>query len=299
MLPLRQLEAFHAVVINGSMTEAAKSLRISQPAVSRLVSTLEETVGFRLFKRMSGGLRPTPEASYLFDEVEKALAHLNHITRLAEDLQDLKMGHLRVACLPGFATSLLPRVLAQFLKSRPGLTLTLEPRAPNRIEEWVAARQFDVGLSEGFQENPAVVSEPILIRTVCVVPKKHKLSKKKSLTAADLRDVPMIVTNREHKIFLALKEQFRQAGVPLQISAETRQFAPACIMASEGLGVSVVSEIDAREYENEHLVVIPFYPIIPFEINVLFPAYMPRSIVTLEFVEAFKQSINSFRIDTG
>ena len=129
-LPLRQLEAFHAVVVDGSMTKAAGSLNISQPAVSRLVAALETAVGFQLFKRLSGRLHPTPEAKYLFDEVEKALANLNHISRLTENLQDLKKGHLRVACLPGFATSLLPRVLARFLKERPGLTLTLEPRAP-------------------------------------------------------------------------------------------------------------------------------------------------------------------------
>ena len=90
-LPFRQLEAFHAVVANGSMTRAA-ALMISQPAISRLVAALEESIGFPLFQRLSGRLRPTPEARYLFDEVELALAHLNHISRLTEDLQDQKRG---------------------------------------------------------------------------------------------------------------------------------------------------------------------------------------------------------------
>ena len=61
-----------------------------KPAVSRLVTALEEKVGFRLFKRVATGLRPTPEAGYLFNEVEKALANLNHIARMTEDLQDRK-----------------------------------------------------------------------------------------------------------------------------------------------------------------------------------------------------------------
>ena len=94
VLPLRQLEAFHAVVVNGSVTHAAESLRISQPATSRLIASLEETVGFPLFKRVASGLRPTPEAGYLFDEVEKALSNLNHISRMTEDLQGRKMGIL-------------------------------------------------------------------------------------------------------------------------------------------------------------------------------------------------------------
>ncbi|MFT5115101.1 MAG: DNA-binding transcriptional LysR family regulator [Parasphingorhabdus sp.] len=295
-LPLRQLEAFHAVVVNGSMTKAATSLNISQPAVSRLVASLEAAVGFQLFKRLSGRLRPTPEAGYLFDEVEKALANLNHISRLTENLQDLKKGHLRVACLPGFATSLLPRVLARFLKERPGLTLTLEPRAPERIQEWISARQFDVGLSESFEQNPAIESETLLVRTVCVIPKGHKLAEKKVIKARDLHDTPLILTYRDHKIYLELQERFRADGVELRGIVETRQFATACIMVSEGLGAAIVSEIDAMEFASADLVVLPFEPVIPFEINILFPAYMPRSIATLEFVEAFKLAMQPFCI---
>ena len=293
-LPLRQLEAFHAVVAAGSMTRAAEVLGISQPAVSRLVASLEENINFPLFKRLSGRLRPTPEARYVFDEVEKTLAHLKQISRLTEDLQDLKKGHLRIACLPGFATSFLPRLLAQFLKERPGLKLTLEPRTPERIQEWISARQFDVGLSESFEKNPAIESETLSIRTVCVIPEGHDLAKKNIIRANDLDAIPLIVHNLEHKISRTLQEQFRAAGAEFKSLVETRQFAPACIMVSEGLGVSIVSEIDAREYVGRGLVIKPFEPVIPFEINILYPSYMPRSIATLEFVELFKLSMEPF-----
>ncbi len=295
-LPLRQLEAFHAVVANGNMTRAAKFLHISQPAVSRLVASLEDNLGFPLFQRLSGRLRPTPEARVLFDEVEKALTHLNHISQLGADIQDRKAGHLRVACLPGFATSLLPRVLARFLDERPGLTLTLEPRAPERIQEWISAQQFDVGLSEQFEPNPAISSEAINIRTVLVAPQGHPLAGKKVVTPMDLDGLPMIHNARDHVIYRALRQAFEAAGAEFQGLVETRQFAPACIMVAEGYGVALVSEIDAREYENEGLVIRPFKPAIPFQINILYPAYMPRSIVTLEFVDAFKKSLQPFQL---
>ena len=295
-LPLRQLEAFHAIVINGNMTKAAKFLKISQPAVSRLVASLEESLGFPLFQRLSGRLRVTPEARAIFDEVEKALANLNHISKLSEDIQGKKAGHLRVACLPGFATSLLPRVLARFLNERPGLTVTLEPRAPERIQEWVSAQQFDVGLSEHFEENPAIESEAILIRTVCVAPRNHPLADKKVVTPKDLDGLPLIHINRAHGLHIALQQAFDAAGAELKGFVETRQFAPACIMVAEGCGVSLVSAIDAHEYENHGLVIRPFKPDIPFQINILYPAYMPRSIATREFVEDFKQSLEPFRL---
>jgi len=267
---------------------------ISQPAVSRLIGSLEETLGFPLFERLAGRLRPTPEARIIFDEVEKALANLNHISRLMEDIQDNKAGRLRIACLPGFATSLLPRVLASFLRDRPGLSLTFEPRTTQKIQEWISAQQFNVGLSDMFEETPSIVSESIFVRTVFIAPEGHPLAAKKVVTPKDMDGIPMIHGNRNQITYSSIRKAFNSAGAEFNGIVETRLFATACIMVTEGLGVSIVSEIDAREYENQGLVIRPFEPTIPFQINILYPAYMPRSIATREFVGAFKQSLKPF-----
>jgi DNA-binding transcriptional LysR family regulator len=293
-LPLRQLEAFHAVVVNGSITNAAIYLEISQPAVSRLIASLEDTLTFPLFQRISGRLRVTPEARVIFDEVEKTLANLNHISRLMEDIQDKRSGHLRVTCLPGFATSLLPRVLARFLKERPGLVLSFEPRTPEKIQELISAQHFNIGLSERFDETPAIQSESILVRTVFIGPKGHPLAAKNVVTPNDLDDLPMIHCYRDEIIYGSILKAFNSVGAKFNGIVETRQFATACIMVVEGLGVSIVSEIDAREYEDQGLVIRPFEPAIPFQINILYPAYMPRSIATREFVDDFKRSLEPF-----
>lgn len=298
-LPLRQLEAFRAVVANGSMTKAAGYLKISQPAVSRLIASLEESLGFSLFQRGRGLLQPTTEARFLFDEVERALANLEHISRLTKDIQARKAGHLRLACLPGFGTSLLPRVLARFLKERPGITVNFEPDKPDRIVEWVIAQQYDVGITEQFEGHPAIQHEVIPIRTVCVLPAGHPLSAKKKITPRDLDGLPIIHGNREHIFYRALREAFDVQGVEFRSSVETRQFAPACIMVAEGLGVSIVSEIDAREYESDGLLIKPFVPAIPFHVSILYPAHLPRSMLTHEFVEVFKQSLAPFRLKGG
>ncbi len=295
-LPLRQLEAFHAIVATGNATKAAAMLKVSQPAVSRLVASLEKNLGFKLFERRSGRLCPTPEARALFDDVERALANLKHISRLTKDIQAKKTGHLRVACLPGFARSLLPRVLARFLNERPGITLTLDPRDPEKIVEWVSAQQYDLGITDQVAANPALEHERFLIRTVCILPLDHALANRETITPRDLHEVPLIHKDRTHFVFTALKQAFAQADATLKSLVETLQFAPACIMVAQGCGVSVVSEIDAREYEREGLVIRPFRPSIPFEINVIYPAYMPRSIVTREFVEEFKKSLAPFRL---
>ena len=63
---IRQIKAFHATIVFGSVSKAASSLGLTQPAVSKLLKNLEETVNYQLFDRVNGRVNPTPEARYLF-----------------------------------------------------------------------------------------------------------------------------------------------------------------------------------------------------------------------------------------
>src|SRR3546814_18341 len=70
---LRQLEAFRAVMVTRSITQAAQSMHLSQPAVSKLIADLEYAIGFKLFVRTKGSaLTVTPEAEYFYHEVERS-----------------------------------------------------------------------------------------------------------------------------------------------------------------------------------------------------------------------------------
>lgn len=64
------MEAFRAIMREGTVTDAAKLLGLSQPSATELLKHTETKLGFRLFDRFKGRLRPTPEAHVLFEEVE-------------------------------------------------------------------------------------------------------------------------------------------------------------------------------------------------------------------------------------
>ena len=291
---LRQLEAFHAVIARGNVTKAAQSLEISQPAVSRLIADLRDALGFQLFERVNRQLLPTEEAKTLFNEVDRVLGNLNQISKLAHNIHNSRVGHLRLACLPGFATSLLPRLLAEFLRERADVTLTLEPDRPERIVDWIVGHQFDIGITSGFTGHPAIEHEQLKIRSVCILPKHHPLAKKSVITPKDLNGIPMILSKRDSFFHHQLRAAFTSSGAELNSWVEARQFGTACIMVSRGVGVAVVSEIDALEYPD--LEVRPFKPATPHIINILLPANVPRSTVTTDFIDAFKQSIKPFQV---
>ncbi len=297
MIRLRQLEAFRAVMITGGATAAAGMLNISQPAVSRLISNLEQSVEFQLFDRRHGRLLPTVEADFLFNEVERAIANLEHISQLSDDIRNQKAGHLRIACLPGFATSLLPDVVAEFLRERPQVTMSFQTRSSTRVREWIAAQQYDVGIADEFDGHSAINHESIDIRTVCVLASDHPLVARNSISAQDLDGVPMITPDRDNVFYHALKRAFDSASVTLNQRIEARQFATACLLAAKGVGAAVVSSIDAAEYVGDGLVIRPFKPDLPFRLDLLYPKYHPQSLLLQDFVHHFRNSLDPFIFD--
>ena len=288
---IRQLQAFNSVASLGSVTGAAAQLDISQPAVSRLLSSFSNSVGFTLFTRHHGRLEPTPEARYLLTEVQQVLEGLQRLETLKRDIPERTAGHLRIACLPGFATSHLPQVLSRFLDKKPGVTITLEPDRPERIMEWIIGEQYDCGITDGRPRHPATESNSYQIRTVCIFPKGHPLGQKTEIWPEDITSEKVIHTRRDGAFFSVLEQVFSSRGVKLPTWIETRQFTAACTLVSQGAGVSVVSELDAVQFLDKNVEMRPFRPIVPHTLSVVRPITTSPSIITLEFIEAFVASI--------
>lgn len=293
-LRLRQLQAFREVSRFGSMTGAAEQLKISQPAVSRLLSSFGDSVGFALFSRADGRLVPTQESRYLLAEVERLLDSLDHIEELTQDLTNRRAGHLRIACLSGFASVHLPQVLARFLSDRPNVTAVLEPDRPERILEWIIQDQYNCGITDGFTAHPAVESQTINIRTVCILPAGHRLAEKNEIMPEDLVNERLIHTRRESQFFQELQSCFNRRGVNMPSWMEARQFSTACLLVSEGSGVSVVSALDAHNYQSENLLVKPFHPTLSHHLSILHPTHTPISMLTIDFIETFIESLAPF-----
>jgi DNA-binding transcriptional LysR family regulator len=112
MLRIRQLEALSAVISTGSISGAARALGVSQPAMSRLISDLSKNFEFNLFSKRDGQLKPTQEILLLYPDIERVLELMKNIQHTSSEINERKAGHLKIACLPGFATNHLPNVVA-------------------------------------------------------------------------------------------------------------------------------------------------------------------------------------------
>src|SRR5207237_10481954 len=95
MLNPRQVEAFRAVMTTGSVTSAATTMHVTQPAVSRLIRDLEVALKLALFERRGNRLAPTAEAGHLFAERARTFVGLSRMSQLAGEWRARRAGAVR------------------------------------------------------------------------------------------------------------------------------------------------------------------------------------------------------------
>ena len=144
----RYIEVFRAVMTAGSVTGAADLLHSSQPTASRELARLESLLGYALFERLQGRLRPNARALALWDEVQRSWQGLERVVDRAVALGRSDAVQLSVLCLPALAHALLPGAAARLLQACPHARLSVTPQESPLLEEWMSAQRFDLGLGE-------------------------------------------------------------------------------------------------------------------------------------------------------
>ncbi|MFY1712977.1 LysR family transcriptional regulator [Tritonibacter mobilis] len=296
---IRQLQALNILAESGTMSLTAKAMNISQPAVSRLLADLSKELGYPLFSRSGRRLTLTREAQYLLPEIQRIFGAMGQIRNLRQNIQAGTSGHLKIACLPGFSTSHLPGVVADFLSARPETTVTIEPDRPERILDWVIGEQYDCGITDGFRSHHALDSKTIPIRCVCVFPEGHRLASKSIIHPEDLAGERIAHDRFGSEFYLRLRDILDAAGIAMDNFIETRQFTCACELAAKGVCVSVVSELDAKQYAGRGVGFRPFSANITHQLSLVWPNHKSTSILTLEFLGLFEKSLQPFALLEG
>ena len=291
---VRQLRCFETVMALGTATEAAAALGISQPAVSLAIASLEKELGFVLFERVKGRLKPTREAQFLLDDAKSAIGALERAGQTARAIRSRTHGNLVIASYPGIALEFLPRVLSKFLKSRPGVRVELLSRSSHVIHELIPAQSFDVAIADLPVNRQDVLTRAISLECVCVLPKRHALARKRFIEPEDLDGMPFFSLFKEHLIYYRVASAFAAANAHWNVVAECRFFASACAFVAQSWGASIVDPITANDFAHRGVVARPFRPSIVYDIGILLPMRRPQSRLTKDFIAEVEREIQSY-----
>jgi DNA-binding transcriptional LysR family regulator len=285
---LRELEIFRAIMVGGSISEAARILNVSQPAISTALRHAEDRMGVVLFHRERGRIIPTPEALKLYAEVESLFKKLSAIRKLAEGLRDTGSGIISIASTPTLTYAFLSKAIARFRIARPGVRVLLEVTHTQHTVELAAAGQINLGFIHAPLENPAVQSEKLATsEMICVLPKDHELAGRAWLGPKDLCRYP-IITNMRNSIASRVEEAFREVSIERDFAIACNHTMTVFMMVEAGAGIGLVDPWVRREMFPS-LLRKPFRPRITLSPRAIFQRSQPLSPLAREFLEAVRE----------
>ena len=305
---LKQLTAFREVMLTGSVSEAARNLLRTQPAISAQIAALEDDVGLKLFERRGGRLHPVPEAFYLLEEATAIIDRLNAADRTMKGIRGLKEGTIQMVSMPGPSAFLLPDLIARFVQHRERVKVSLIARSSIQVQQLIAAQQYDVGLADvgfaGFDESPLVDHDILRQQCLCAMPAGDELASKKIITARDLSGKSMATLYEEHPNFIQTKAAFAEVDAVFNPRFEAQYFIPLLTYVERGLAYAIADPMAARSYGlyrgNDATVVFrPFMPAVYLVSSIMVPNHRPPSNLVQVFIAELRSELRTMMANFG
>lgn len=297
---LRRYVVFRAVIDTGSVSAAAKLLRLAQPAVSRHIKDLEGELRVSLFDRTRKRLVPTADALALYQQTRAALANVEQFLDRARDLTNKREAPLRIACAPLFSTVAISRLVQRVRAQHPTASFTVIVRDPTIVTQMVASGDADIGLC-----GIATASQTLDVRKllsaelICAIPAGHPLAQRRVIEASALKDVPFIALAQEVTPIVATAKLLQREKVEPLTVVETQRTHTVYSLVADGIGVSLVEPLTALAYPADKVVIRPFLPAVEISYDVILPPGRPHTAVTNSVLKAAMALCADFAREIG
>lgn len=244
---LQQIEAVCEVAANNfNISAAAKSLRRSQPTLSRQVRELEDALGVRIFTRTRNKvIALTPKGKEVVRIGQRITRDSLSLSRIGDSDVDQGPNELKIATTHLLARYLLPQVIKKFSARYPAATLTLQQGDPAQCCELIATGKADIAVTtaESAPESE-VVSIPAFRLARCVIaPRGHPILKAKKLTLRVLAKYPIVAYSTQFSGRWIVDDTFARAGLHPHIACSAIDADVGKTYVELGMGIAVLARI--------------------------------------------------------
>jgi DNA-binding transcriptional LysR family regulator len=246
-MDLRHLQTFQTVLREGSFLRAARALRLAQPTVTLHIQELERELGLELFDRRGRRRQQTPAGELLAQRALPILDSLDALGRSLEELREGRSGLLRLGSIEPAASRRLMPLLGRLRAQRPGLRVRLEIAGTGGVSRGVADAVIDVGLCSAPPAELGLRFEPLFDEEiVLLLPRAHRLARKRSLVARDLEGEPLALTEQGCAYRRRIEASLQERGVRPQWALECGSAGTLRSAVRHGLGVAVLPRLTAE-----------------------------------------------------
>lgn len=292
MVSLKALRAFCLVMERGSILAATRELNLSAPAVSRLVSGLENEVGLRLFERGKRNLEPTLEGAEFYREASRVVFSASGLSDVARSIREMKAGHLRIIATARLAFTVVGPAVKAFCAAHPSANISVEIHARRDMTRWMAARHFDLGVVGLPISAPGVETESVIsARGVAVLPPNHAKRAFPFVESSDLKDLPYIRMLPDTLMQQQIEAVVQPPPDAAQSHLSVSQALLSCMLVSQGLGWTLMDPLVPKLLGSAAVATVPFAPQVKFELGLMWPAGTARSSAAIALADIVKTTL--------
>jgi len=288
---LRELQILRETIELQSATRAARRMGISQPAVSRALSRLEERLDLILFDRKDRKLIPTQAAYALNEQLNPVFTSLENVAGFAQDTEVANIEKLRIVAPTTFSIHLIVPLVSHFIKEHPQARFEIDISSSPECIKKVASGESDIGITNTHLTHDGIKFKSIQVcDAVCVMPKGHPLAEKKMVTTKDLADYDIVAIAKSMPSRYLFDRALENAGVKPNIIAEVTASYTACQLISQGLGIGVINPFPTLIGNLDNLIARPFTPSHRYDARVITSVNRSHGWLAQEFIASLMET---------
>ena len=290
---LSSYRIFYTVANTGNISKAAKELYISQPAISKSIQKLEESVGCKLFSRSSRGVVLTDEGKLLYEHVSEAFETLTMGEEKLKRSIELGVGHLKIGVSSTLCKYLLLPYLKEFIRQNPHISISISCQSTNDTLKLLEDNKIDIGLI-GKPENLKNIHFDFLeeIEDIFVAAKDYLRNLKARGIQKDhiLQSSTLMLLDKNNMTRQYIDDYLQENQIIIKDSIDISDMDLLIDFARIGVGVACVIKNFVREdLENGTLMEIPLgFPIHKCEVGFAYKTTTKPSKSLAEFIHFYK-----------
>ncbi len=241
-MELQQLRALIMVAEAGSVTEAARRLLLTQPAVTRQIRALEEELGGALFDRTTKPITPTPLGRSALNDARRILLMTEELRTTVSSNAGVVRGELRVGVAALWMRQLIPPVALELRRRFPGVQLKLSSGWSGSLTRRVAEGRIDaaVVLAPPQEQVPAGLAATRFAAEPVALISSVETALKGTIPPEALRGAGWVLNSEGCGYRAALKRTLEEAGIPFTVVAEVNDLDLQMQLVREGVGESLI-----------------------------------------------------------
>jgi LysR family nitrogen assimilation transcriptional regulator len=244
MMDLRQLEYFVRVAESGSFTKAAALLRVAQPALSRQIRHLEETLRVQLLTRNGRGVVATEAGRRLLVQSRGILRQVARAREEIEEMRGAMTGRAAIGMPKTVSTSLAVPLVTRFRQALPNVELTVLEGRSSQLQEWISSGRADLAVMYEAPFSPLV--ENVLLATENLVLVSPIGGPSSPVTVTDLPAYPLLLPSQPNTQRMLVEAQLARHGQKPQIACEIDSVPAILELVRDGHGHAVLTRRSVR-----------------------------------------------------